>query len=74
MNIKNLRKNWKLLVNRSVNFQAKIVLTLFYWFVVSFFAILAKIFPTIFNIKNTNAGWQSKKIKKLDLEQAKRQY
>jgi len=74
--IKKLWQIWNNFSKRMGNFQSRIILSLFFFIFVSPFAIAVKIFSDPLNIKHqsSKSHWLTKKEKKTDLEQLRRQF
>ena len=72
----NLWQNWKEFSKRMGSFQSRLMLSMFFFIVVSPFAIAVKLFSDPLNIKYRRAEsyWLSKKENKADIEQFRRQF
>lgn len=74
--IKKLWQSWKNFSERMGSFQSRIILSLFFFIIVSPFALAVKIFSDPLNIKHQSSKphWLPKKEIKCDLEQYRRQF
>ena len=74
--LKKLLQNWKNFSERIGNFQSRIILSFFFFILVSPFALVVRIFSDPLRIKHLSdkSHWIPKKETKIDLEQFKRQF
>jgi hypothetical protein len=72
---KKVWSGWKNIAYKIGNFQARVILSIFYFIIVSPFAVGVKLFSNPLRLKiKTNSYWISRVFKKHDLEGARRQF
>ena len=77
-NCKNMLKNflskWKQLSVKAGNFQATVVLTIFYFLIITPFAIIIKIFTDPLNLTKKSLTWNNKESKEENIKKLKEQF
>ncbi len=74
--VKKLWSKWKALAQKIGNFQARVILSLFYFIIVSPIGIVFKFADDSLRLKRpkTNSYWLSRNINKTSLEEERRQF
>ena len=72
--LKNLWQGWQKVAKRLGDFQARLILSLLYIFIVLPIGLIARMFSDPLSLKKTAAHWDAKQSAPARLEDARRQF